>query len=60
MSTRGRRLRLGFVMDPLPAISIEKDTAFVFLLERAEREVLVYRRRVTRASALDALSELNR
>ena len=37
MSTRGRRLRLGFVMDPLPAINIDKDTTFVFLLEAQER-----------------------
>jgi len=37
MSTRGRRLRLGFVMDPLPAINIDKDTTFVFLLEAQSR-----------------------
>lgn len=37
MSTHGRRLRLGFVMDPLPAINIDKDTTFVFLLEAQSR-----------------------
>ncbi|HEY8514236.1 MAG TPA: glutathione synthase [Candidatus Binatia bacterium] len=33
----GRRLRLGFVMDPLPVINIDKDTTFAFLLEAQSR-----------------------
>lgn len=33
----GRRLKLAFVMDPLPAIAIDKDTTFVFLLEAQSR-----------------------
>src|SRR5262249_30444578 len=32
-----RRLRIGFVMDPLPRISIDKDTTFVFMLEAQAR-----------------------
>jgi glutathione synthase len=32
-----RRLRIAFVMDPLPAIDIDKDTTFVFLLEAQSR-----------------------
>jgi len=37
MSGGGRRLRIAFVMDPLPAINIDKDTTFVFLLEAQSR-----------------------
>jgi len=37
MSGSGRRLRIAFVMDPLPAINIDKDTTFVFLLEAQSR-----------------------
>ena len=33
----GRRLRIGFVMDPLPRIAIDKDTTFVFMLEAQAR-----------------------
>jgi len=36
MSER-RRLKIGFVMDPLPRIDIDKDTTFVFLLEAQSR-----------------------
>ena len=32
-----RRLRIGFVMDPLPRIQIDKDTTFVFMLEAQSR-----------------------
>lgn len=32
-----RRLRIGFVMDPLPRIAIDKDTTFVFMLEAQAR-----------------------
>lgn len=32
-----RRLRIGFVMDPLPRIAIDKDTTFVFMLEAQSR-----------------------
>jgi glutathione synthase len=32
-----RRLKIGFVMDPLPRISIDKDTTFVFMLEAQAR-----------------------
>src|SRR5262252_3982695 len=34
----GRRLRIGFLMDPLTNISIDKDTTFVFMLEAQSRE----------------------
>lgn len=33
-----RRLRIGFLMDPLPRIDIDKDTTFVFMLEAQERK----------------------
>ena len=32
-----RRLRIGFLMDPLPRIDIDKDTTFVFMLEAQAR-----------------------
>jgi glutathione synthase len=32
-----RPLRIGFLMDPLPRIDIDKDTTFVFMLEAQER-----------------------
>lgn len=32
-----RRLRIGFVMDPLPRIAIDKDTTFTFMLEAQAR-----------------------
>ncbi len=32
-----RRLKLGFVMDPLPVVDIDKDTTFAFLLEAQSR-----------------------
>ncbi len=32
-----RTLRIGFVMDPLPRIAIDKDTTFVFMLEAQSR-----------------------
>lgn len=32
-----RKLRIGFVMDPLPGIDVEKDTTFVFLEEAGAR-----------------------
>ena len=35
---KNRRLRIGFVMDPLPRIAIDKDTTFVFMLEAQSRE----------------------
>ena len=33
----GRRLKIGFLMDPLPRINIDKDTTFVFMLEAQSR-----------------------
>jgi glutathione synthase len=38
----GRRLRIGFLMDPLSYISIDKDTTFVFMLEAQQREHEVF------------------
>ena len=32
-----RRLKIGFLMDPLPRIAIDKDTTFVFMLEAQSR-----------------------
>jgi glutathione synthase len=37
-----RRLRIGFLMDPLPRIAIDKDTTFVFMLEAQSRGHEIY------------------